>query len=324
MNEAGKKKKIIFVVGEFPVVSETFIINQVADLMDRGVDVEIFSFRKGNEENVSERFVRYGMAQRVRYCDMPKNIRIRCAYAIPKIMYLLQHDRYALFRALNVAKYGRNALSLKLLYWVEPFAHMKDADLIHCHFGPIANKFLIIKDILGLSQKMITSFYGYDVSHIIRQKGPRVYDRLKQECSLFFVMSENMKQRVVAYGFDEKKVRVLPVSINVAAHLFSERSLQSGEEVRIVSVGRFVEKKGFDDLLRALAIAREKAKKPFKCFIVGGGPLEGMLHELTRSLGIEDVVEYKGYMKIEDIIGFFGSMHFFVQPSKTAANGDME
>lgn len=324
MNEANKKRKIAFVVGEFPVVSETFIINQVADLKDRGFDVEVFTFRRGSEENISERFGHYNMARQIHVCDMPQNFFVRCFRAIPKAISLFMCHRRAAFRVFNVVKYGRNALSLKLLYWVEPFSRMKDVDLIHCHFGTIATKFLIVKEILEMPQKIVTSFYGYDVSHIFKQKGPRVYDRLQKECALFFVMSENMKERVVAHGFDKEKVKVLPVSIDAASYPFSRRSLHPGEKVHIVSVGRFVEKKGFDDLLRALAIAKEKAKNPFFCSIVGGGPLEQSLHALTRSLGIEDRVDYKGYMKIEDVIDFFRSAHFFVQPSKTAANGDME
>jgi len=42
MKKEEKKLKIAFVVGVFPVISETFIINQIADLLDRGVEVEIF------------------------------------------------------------------------------------------------------------------------------------------------------------------------------------------------------------------------------------------------------------------------------------------
>ena len=38
--------KVAFIVGEFPAVSETFIINQVADLKDRGIEVEVFSFEE--------------------------------------------------------------------------------------------------------------------------------------------------------------------------------------------------------------------------------------------------------------------------------------
>jgi len=45
---------------------------------------------------------------------------------------------------------------------------------------------------------------------------------------------------------------------------------------------------------------------------------------LADQLRITDVVKFKGFMLIERIIDLFAEMHFFVQPSKTAANGDME
>ncbi len=48
------------------------------------------------------------------------------------------------------------------------------------------------------------------------------------------------------------------------------------------------------------------------------------LHALTQRLKLKDVVEYKGFMNIEAIISLFLDMYLFVQPSKTARNGDME
>lgn len=318
-----KKLKLAFIIGQFPAVSETFIINQVADLADKGIEVEIFSFKKGNKENISQRFYDYKMAEKTHYLNMPGNIFLRFLEAIPKILKLLFYRPGALIRALDFKKYGRNALSLKLIYWCEPFFGKK-FDLVHCHFGTMANKFLVVRDILGLREKFITSLYGYDVSMIFKNKPADYYDRLKKECLLYFVMSENMKERVAAQGFAREKIAVLPISIDVDKYPFGERKLKDGERVQIVSVGRFVEKKGFDDLLRALAIIKEKTDKSFECNIIGGGLLEKKLHALTDELNLNDVVNYKGYMKIEDIINYFQNMHLYVQPSKTASNGDME
>ena len=45
---------------------------------------------------------------------------------------------------------------------------------------------------------------------------------------------------------------------------------------------------------------------------------------MTESLKLWDVVEFKGYMKIEDIIKMFSDTHLFMQPSKTASDGDKE
>ncbi len=38
-----KNMKIAFIVGGFPSISETFILNQITGLIDRGHDVEIFA-----------------------------------------------------------------------------------------------------------------------------------------------------------------------------------------------------------------------------------------------------------------------------------------
>jgi colanic acid/amylovoran biosynthesis glycosyltransferase len=133
-----------------------------------------------------------------------------------------------------------------------------------------------------------------------------------------------MKKRVVEYGFDPKKIFVHPVGINAGEYPFKLREKKDGEPVNIISVGRFVEKKGFDDLLRALAIVRTRTSKAFRCFIIGDGPLKAEIYELIKKLKLDDLVEFKGFMKIENIINSLMNMHFFVQPSKTAKDGDME
>ncbi len=316
------KRKIAFVVERFPVVSETFLINQVTDLIDRGVGVEVFSFERGDKENISQKFFQYKLSKKVHYLDIPKNYIRRHYIAIPKILHVL-FNPFLLFNLFNFKKSHHNISSKVLLFWIEPFIGKK-FDLVHCHFGPIANDFLIIKEILKLEQKIITTFYGYDVSQVFKVKSSDYYDKLKKASSLFLVMSNNMKERLVRNGFDQNKIRVLPVSIDVESYPYNQRIFHDGELIKIISVGRFVEKKGFDDLLRAIAIVKEKSKKAFRCYIIGGGELKDKLFDMTERLNLNDVVEFKGYMKVEDIINYFSNMHLFVQPSKTARNGDME
>ena len=44
MTMANKPSKIAFVVGVFPAVSETWMINQITGLLDRGFDIDIYAF----------------------------------------------------------------------------------------------------------------------------------------------------------------------------------------------------------------------------------------------------------------------------------------
>ncbi|OGZ08559.1 MAG: hypothetical protein A3D65_04875 [Candidatus Lloydbacteria bacterium RIFCSPHIGHO2_02_FULL_50_13] len=316
-------KKVAFIVGRFPVVSETFIINQVADLIDRGLDVHIFTFRRGDIANVSDRYHSYEMAKRTTVLEMPNNWFLRFVHAIPKFLHVLRLRPSALPRVFNVAKYGANTYSLKNLFWTEPFIGL-DADIVHCHFGPMGVRYLMVRDVLLLAQPFVTTLYGFDVSQIVKQKGPRYYARLIKESAYFFTMSNNMKERMVAMGFPKDKVEVLPVSVDVLGFPYRERKIVNGETMRIISVGRFVEKKGFDDLLRATAILKKKAPRPFMLHIIGGGMLENELKALTKELDILDVVRFEGFMKIQDVVRFYTTAHLFVQASKTAKNGDME
>jgi hypothetical protein len=53
------KLPIAFVVDAFPTITETFIVDQIADLRDRGIEVEIFAFDMGMKTHVSSRYARY-------------------------------------------------------------------------------------------------------------------------------------------------------------------------------------------------------------------------------------------------------------------------
>ncbi len=310
-------------VGVFPATSETFIINQIADLADRGIKVEVFSMERGSEANVTERYFAHSMGSMVSYLTPPKNKFIRVVKAVGIVLSLLVTHPRVLFRALDVGKYGTLSRSLYTLFWVYPLVG-KEFDLVHCHMGTIATRYLTIRSILGHTMKFVTTFYGYDVSHIPKERGMDCYKELIKACDKFLVMSENMKSRVLPLGVPEHKIEVHPISVDVDSYKYKERVYKEGEPIQITSVGRFVEKKGFDDLMRSIAVVKREAKVPFRFNIVGDGELHDEIHGLAKELNIEDVVDFKGYMKLEDVFSLYESSHLYVQSSKTAKDGDME
>lgn len=311
--------RVAFFVATFPSISETFVINQVADLMDRGVHVEVFAFAHGDDSYISARYLAYKMADHTHYLRKPAVDRRLLRHGIQSLLRLMMHP----FSVMLVLRSCCRKRSLRPIVLCLPFIGRR-FDLVHCHFGDLGNSFLAIKDMLRLQVPIVTTFYGYDASRVFSQSPATVYDRLMRECSLFFVMSKDMKRRLLTRGFPEEKVKVLPVSIDVDSYPFSERTCLSEVPIEMISVARFVEKKGLDDLLTALAIVRRRAKRKFHCSIVGSGRLEEQLQGLRFSLSLEDVVDFKGYMKVEDIVQLLPKMHMMIQPSKMARDGDME
>lgn len=315
------KPNILFVVDLFPHVANTFIIDQISALKKRGFRVSIIAFKKGSETDVASDYHSYGMARETTYLDMERSIAGRVFPAVSKLFRLGMKNPAIALRALNIFRYGKDALSLKTVYWAELFMN-RDCDLVHCHFGPSARKFEIARSILRLEQKFVTTFYGYDVSRTLRDEGPHYYDGLKKNCSAFFVMSCDMKRRLMAYGFDEDTLIVNPPGIHAGRAPIQER--HPGKTVEMVSVGRLVEKKGYDDLLKALSLVKKKTTRSVRCTIVGDGPLRSALTAMRLELGLTDTVAFPGYMKREEIDALLPSMHLYIQPSKTDSSGNME
>ena len=94
------------------------------------------------------------------------------------------------------------------------------------------------------------------------------------------------------------------------------------ETMTILSVGRAVEKKGYDDLLRALA--RVDPALPWRFEHIGGGALSDDLKALSRKLGLEDRVVWRGAQAQDDVIAAYARADLFVLPSRIARNGDRD
>jgi glycosyltransferase involved in cell wall biosynthesis len=94
------------------------------------------------------------------------------------------------------------------------------------------------------------------------------------------------------------------------------------DPVRIVSVGRAVSKKGFGDLLQALAALPPDLHWRFAH--VGGGDLLNNLKAQAERTGIADKVAFLGSKAQPDIIALLREADLFALPSKKAASGDRD
>ncbi len=91
---------------------------------------------------------------------------------------------------------------------------------------------------------------------------------------------------------------------------------------RLLSVGRAVEKKGFDDLLAALA--RLPATLMWRLDHVGDGPLLPALKARARELGIEARVDWHGPQPQDAVLALYRDADLFVLASRIAADGDRD
>jgi glycosyltransferase involved in cell wall biosynthesis len=90
--------------------------------------------------------------------------------------------------------------------------------------------------------------------------------------------------------------------------------------VRLLSVGRFQPKKGFDVLLRALARLRGHVVLT----LVGYGPEERQLQALAKTLGIEHMVRWAGQLDHPAVRVLYRESDLFALSPRIAADGDRD
>jgi glycosyltransferase involved in cell wall biosynthesis len=95
---------------------------------------------------------------------------------------------------------------------------------------------------------------------------------------------------------------------------------ESAHPGRLLAVGRFVEKKGFDVLLVALA----RVAVPWHLDLVGDGPERGRLEDLVDRLGITDRVRFVGPLTHDELPGSYRAADVVVVPSRVDGRNDRD
>ena len=92
--------------------------------------------------------------------------------------------------------------------------------------------------------------------------------------------------------------------------------------VRLLSVGRAVPKKGYDDLLAALALLPRGVH--WRLAHIGGGALLGELRRTADRLGLTPHIEWRGALPQEAVLAAYRAADLFVLASRIAADGDRD
>ncbi|HEY9479552.1 MAG TPA: glycosyltransferase [Gemmatimonadaceae bacterium] len=316
--------RIAVLVGAFPTVSETFILNQVTGLLDRGHDVRIFAGKMGNPEVIHSDIVTYGLMDRVRYsANLPDEYPRRFMAALPLFGRLVFHKPVDGARFLTAATLGKTAAPLDLLSDAVPFRELDTFDVLLCHFGPIGARAVRLRDAGMVRGRVVTVFHGFDVSAFVRHSGSDTYAQLFRSGDLFLPISDHWRRRLITLGCPPTRIAVHHMGIDCSKFEFATRERGDGEPLRLVTVARLVEKKGVEYAVRAVARLVEGGVD-LEYTIVGDGPLRGALDRLLAELGLARQVRIMGAMSHTDVAAILARSHVMVAPSVTAANGDME
>jgi colanic acid/amylovoran biosynthesis glycosyltransferase len=207
--------KIAFILSTFPALSETFILNQLTGLIDLGHNVDIYSQSSATEEKMHSDVKKYGLLSRTIYFDsIPPGKIHRVLKAVLLVVKNFHKAPVLLIKSLNFFKYGRKALSLRILFAVIMLLN-KEYDIIQCHYGPNGSFGSILKEI-GIKGKLVTMFHGWDIRHGIAKKG-RIYEHLFKHGDCFLAISDYNYQNLLRLSADPKRIIFHPVRKRVGS-----------------------------------------------------------------------------------------------------------
>ena len=197
-------------------------------------------------------------------------------------------------------------------------------DIVHAHFGMAACKLENVRKWCALP--LLVTFYGVDASLCLKSDYwlPRL-KRLFEYGDYFIVLSEKVKERLAEHGCEPRKIKVWNCLVDFSV-TYRARSYDGGA-VKILTAARFVEKKGYPLLLRAIADLISRGMKAHLT-IVGYGEEKQRIARLIRDLGMDDAVTVFDTSGMRDFGTFYngllGTHHIFALASTTSKKGDDE
>jgi colanic acid/amylovoran biosynthesis glycosyltransferase len=239
---------IAFLLYHWPVLSETFILNQITGLLDRGHEVDTFAKSPGQDPIMHDDVSRYRLLERTLYYGsfserLPANRLTRVTRAIKLLVQHLPGKPLPLLRALNVFRFGRMALSLGIFYTVIPFLDADKYDIVHCHFGSNGNLAALLRQVGAIKGKIVTTFHG-EAQYTKAQERWHRFEPVFQWGDLMLPVSEREKEALIELGCSPQKIVVHRMGVDLERFKFVPRRPRSDSQVHLLTVARLVEKKG--------------------------------------------------------------------------------
>jgi colanic acid/amylovoran biosynthesis glycosyltransferase len=237
--------RIAVITGVFPSLSETFVINHVVALLDRGHDVTVFAFKSGGTAGAHDIVRARGLDRMVRLLDpfIADTPVVRLLRRIGLLLTAGWRRPGLAFRAIDPRIGGRAALNLSLFTYAQAFRRPRAFDVVHCHFawaGLIGTR---LKKASVFESKLVVTFHGADVN--VRQAigYPRTRRLVFETADWFTANTEFTRQQAITLGCPAERCSIWHMGVDTRLFEFRSRSVADGETIRLFAIGRLIEKK---------------------------------------------------------------------------------
>jgi glycosyltransferase involved in cell wall biosynthesis len=321
MPKQDHQRTIAYVVKAWPRLSETFILNEIISLEQRGVTIRIFSVK---EPDAGPSHIKVAQVRaKVTYLGL----RPRWKQAVVANFRFLcrQPRRYlrVLFQVLTA--------KLTMRHWNPPrqffqagfladILSREPADHIHAHFASTPAR------VTNLAHRLTGIPYTFTAHAKDIYLSDHDAFRLKLEGARAVVTCTQYNRDFLSkqYGpLCDGKVHCIYHGLDISQFKFTlPPNVEAGGPL-ILSVARLVEKKGLGDLIAAADVLRRRGRV-FQVEIIGSGPLRETLKGEGKRLGLADRLKLSGAQAHDVVCAAYQRASVFVLPCVIAANGDRD
>jgi glycosyltransferase involved in cell wall biosynthesis len=304
-----------YVLRKFPVLSETFILNEILALEARGLAVHVFTLAPSRDPRFHEGVGR--LKATIHHVPGATDLKALLVSAKRQARRGPRRFRQQLG---GVLVSGRPKLLWRFLQasYVADRARRAGVRHLHAHFAnhpaTVAHH---ASKLLGISFSFTA--HAFDM---YRDADPRVIGRKMGDARFTITISEYNGEalRSMANG---RAPRIELVRNGIDMTRFAPPATGPGMPFTILAVARLVEKKGLPFLLEACRNLRDRGLD-FRCEIVGKGAQQPLLEGLVREWNLVNRVKFRGALAQQEIVERYQRAHVLVLPCIVGQDGNRD
>jgi glycosyltransferase involved in cell wall biosynthesis len=314
----GGPPRLAYFINLFPNLIETMIYREVESLRATGYTASIFSIRRPDDSLIPPEAEHLVAGT---YYILPVSPwRLVASHLGALLRYPLRYWQI-LFEVLNGTHARLRGRFRTLCHFAEavvvlPVVERLGVDHLHAHWALGSTTIaMVVSRFLGIPFSFTA--HAYD----IWRERLLLPEKLRAAALTVTCTDCNRRHLIEVFGADPVKVRVVYHGLDVAQ--FQSRPRAVNAEPVVLSVGRLVEQKGFDRLLRACAALAAEGVR-FQCDIVGEGPLRAELEALKDELQLGGRVRFLGKMFHDELIDHYAEADVFALLCVPASDDDRD
>ena len=303
------EERQLYLLLQYPALSQTFIRNEVQGLRARGVDVDVVTLEGGESANIDPKW-----AGEYRGLARPRLTRALRDHVWFVVRHPADYRRFV-GAIVQVREYWRTALQ-RLPTEARRLRAAGRTAGCHTHFGwPHASLSVYLARLLGTRASVTVHANDIYVGDQTRLRARlKQFDRIVTVCSFNVGVLNGYGIAQVGSG----EVDIVPCGVSVP----SENEVEL-RRLDVISVARLIEKKGFETLIRAMALVRARIPEA-RLVIVGDGPERAGLSHLISSLRLEGTVTLTGALGHHATLELMDQAKLFCLASERARDGDCD